>query len=160
MSARGLSAGCSSSHFCIPGAAAACTCTDGRAGAQPCNAAGSGYEPCVCEGSAFDSGIADAGDDDAGAVDAFDPRRDAMDFCVNREGLVCQRDFYAGRITLDQFNTECFPTIMVRCDAFTWGSCIPDRDLRVACLAALGDEARYAMPTSDIDECRATTLCP
>jgi hypothetical protein len=84
---------------------------------------------------------------------------DARQYCTDKGGLVCMREFYSGRANLDQFNA-CVAQIVPMCAETSWGACVPNVAQTNACLVALGDSGRFAMTTPEIPECNQANWCP
>lgn len=94
---------------------------------------------------------------DAGRADA---PSEAYRFCIDREGAICHRDANASRITVEQFNDECVPSIRPRCESVVgWSECVPTMAARNACILALLDPERFAETTAEVTECSIEALC-
>ena len=85
---------------------------------------------------------------------------DPVQFCKDRKFWSCQRQWVTGAINDDQL-AVCLEPIEATCAGSTWDACDPPPTNRrgKACINALRDMDRVAIPEGDLSECQTAVLC-
>lgn len=96
-----------------------------------------------------------------GSCDEENPFVDAVEWCVEKNGWLCQRRWARGELD-DAERDMCLTQVQPMCQGATWGADCPMPPAKIqtnACVAALASVERLDEPADSIVECQLSTLC-
>ncbi len=84
----------------------------------------------------------------------------AVEWCVEKEGWICERRGAQGTYDDDEVDA-CLRGVEPSCQGRTWPpDCVPlTRRVAQACIDALGSIDRLGTAEGDLEECKLETLC-